>query len=141
MPSKRRRASSVCNLSRILDSLEIEEVAGRLLQDQRLQALKIEEAEAQGLLDGGKEGARGMGPLQLEQTAQRPHTSPVGALLEGRGVALEARMVPAQQLFPERGPSVCSRWYPSLNKPKARLPFRLPITRMAAIQAPAELAT
>src|SRR5262249_59204016 len=79
------------------------------LQDQRLQALKIEEAEAQGLLDGGKEGARRIGPLQLEQTAQRPHAPPVGALLEGRGVALEARMGPAQQLLPERGPAVYSR--------------------------------
>src|SRR5262249_53447157 len=110
MPSKRRRASSGCNLSRILVSLEIEEVTGRPLQDQRLQALKIEEAEAQGLLDGGKEGARGIGPLQLEQTAQRPHAPTVGALLEGRGVALEARMVPAPQLLLERGPAGCSRW-------------------------------
>src|SRR5690242_5749745 len=110
IPSKRRRASNVCNLSRILASLEIEEVAGHLLQNQRLQTLKIEQAKAQGLFDGGEEWPRGIGPFQLEQPAQRPHAAPVGALLEGRGVALEARMIPAQQLLLKRGAAVCSRW-------------------------------
>src|SRR5262249_21852046 len=101
MPSKCRRASSVCNLSRILVSLEVEEVAGHLLQDQGLQALQIEEAEAQGLLDGGKEWSRRVGPLQLEQPAQRPHAPSVGTALEGGRIALKARMFPTQQLLLE----------------------------------------
>src|SRR5215510_13332680 len=112
MPSKHRRASSVCNLSRIVVflALEIEEVAGHLLQDQCLQTLKVEQAEAQGLLDGGKEGARGIRALQLEQTAQRAHTPSVGTLLEGSGIALEARMIAAQELRLERGTAACPGW-------------------------------
>src|SRR5262245_56123450 len=110
MPSKRNRTSSVCNLSRILVSLEIEEVPGHLFQDQGLQALKIKEAEAQGLLDGGKEWSRRIGPLQLEQTAQRPHTASIGALLEISRIALKTRMIPAQQLLLERRAAVCPRW-------------------------------
>src|SRR5262252_5958303 len=97
IPSKRRRASSVCNASRIFVSFatEIEEVAGHLLQDQRFQALKIEQAKAQGLFDGGEKRARGVRPLELEQTAQGAHTPSIGALLEGSGIALEARMATA----------------------------------------------
>src|SRR5262245_43669158 len=66
MPSKRRRASSVCNSSRIPVPLttEIKEVAGHLLQDQRRQTLQIEQAKAQGLVNGGEEWPRGIGPLQ-----------------------------------------------------------------------------
>src|SRR6516165_5277775 len=86
MPSKRRRASSVCNSSRIFVSFatQIEEVAGHLLQDQRLQTLKVEEAEAQGLLDGGKEGAGGIGPLQLDGGMLRPRALAVLRLITSR---------------------------------------------------------
>src|SRR5215467_787229 len=110
MPSKRKRASSVCNSSRIPVSLEIEEVAGHLLQDQGLQALQIKEAEAQSFLDGGKEWPRRVGALQLEQPAQRPHTAPVCTALEGSRIALKARMLPTQQLLLERGAAVGPRW-------------------------------
>src|SRR5215470_14063381 len=111
MPSKRRRASSVCNSSRIFVSFatEIEEVAGHLLQDQRLQALKIEQAEAQGLFYGGEKRARGIRPLELEQTAQGAHTPPVGAFFEGRSIALEARMTSAQELVLECRATLCPR--------------------------------
>src|SRR6516164_8756469 len=95
MPSKWRRVSSACNLSRIFVALalEIEEVASHVLQDQRLQTLKIEQTEAQCLVDGGKEGAGRIRPLQFEQTTKRAHTPSMSTLLEGRGIALEARMI------------------------------------------------
>src|SRR5215831_16096834 len=111
MPSKRRRARSVCNLSRIFVALalEIEEVAGNVLQDQRLQALQIEQAEAQGLLDGREERARRIRPLELEKTAQGAHTPPIGALPEGGGIALKARMAAAQELLLERRAALCPR--------------------------------
>src|SRR5262249_46031720 len=111
MPSKRRRASSVCSLSRILVPLvvEIEEVTGHMLEDQRLQALQIEQAEAQGLLDGGKERARGIRALQLEQTPQGAHTLPVGALFEGASITFETRMAAGQKLLLERRTAVCPR--------------------------------
>src|SRR6516225_4371851 len=110
MPSKRRRASSVCSLSRIVVFIaEIEEVAGHVLQDQRLQALKVEQAEAQGLLDAGKEGTGWIRPLELNQPAQGARTPPVGALFERRGIALEARMIAAQELLLERRAAVYPR--------------------------------
>src|SRR5262245_16851227 len=112
MPSKRRRASSVCNLSRILIPVaaEIEEVAGHLLQDQRLQTLQIEQAKAQGLVDGGEEWPQGIGPLQLEQTTQRAYTPSIRTLLEGSRIALEVWMIAAQQLLLKCRAAVCSRW-------------------------------
>jgi hypothetical protein len=44
-------------LSHVSIAVEIEEVAGHMLQDQRLQTPKIEQAEPQGLIDGGREWA------------------------------------------------------------------------------------
>src|SRR6516165_4432711 len=108
MPSKRRRASRVLSLSRIgVFIVEIEEVAGHMLQDQPLQTLQIEQAEAQRLFDGGEEGNGGIGALQFEQAAQATHTPPVGTLLQGRSIALEARMIAAQELLLERRAPVC----------------------------------
>ena len=98
-------------MSRILVpfAAEIEEVAGHLLQDQRLQALKIKQAKAQGLLDGGEERTRRIRPLQLEKTTQRAHTPSIGTLLEGGGIARKARMIAAQQLLLECRATVCPR--------------------------------
>src|SRR5271169_7029389 len=105
MPWKRSWASRVCSLSRIVvfRGIEIEEVAGDLPQDERLQAGEVEQAELQGLLNGRQEGAGRIGALHLEQAAQRPQAAAMAALLQGRGITFEARVAlrrPAQPCLP-----------------------------------------
>src|SRR5438105_945469 len=100
MPWKRSCASRVCSLSRIIICrIEGKEVAGHLLENKRLQAPKIEHPELQGLFDGHEEGTSGVGAFHLEQTTQLAHAVPVGALLECSSIALEVRMMAAQELL------------------------------------------
>src|SRR5262249_18327297 len=91
MPRKRSCASKACSLSRIvvICLTESEEVTNHLLENQFLETPEIEQAELQGLFDGGKERTGRVGAFQLEQTTQSAHTATVGTLLECGGIAFE----------------------------------------------------
>src|SRR5215469_5642635 len=103
MPWKRNWASKSRNLSRIVVSLGInrEEVADHSLENELLEAAKIEQAELQGLFDGGEERTGGIGAFQLEQATQSADTA--AALLESGGVAFEAGMIAGQELLFQHG--------------------------------------
>ena len=77
MPWKPNWASNSCSLSRILVSLRVkgEEVADHLLQNELLEACRIEQAELQSLIDGGEEWTGGIGAFQLEQAPQSADTA------------------------------------------------------------------
>src|SRR5258707_4379223 len=84
-------------------AIEIEEVAGDLSEDERLQAGEIEHAEVQRLLDGSQEGTGRISAFHLEQATQGTQAAAMGALLEGGGIACEAFMIATQQLLLECG--------------------------------------
>src|SRR5258707_15585570 len=83
--------------------MEVEEVAGDLSEDERLQAGEIEHAEVQRLLDGGQEGTGRIGAFHLEQATQGTQAAAMGALLEGGGKAGEAFGIATQPLLLEGG--------------------------------------
>jgi hypothetical protein len=92
-------------LSRILVSLGAkgEEVADHLLENELLEASKIEQAELQSLFDGGEEWTGGIGAFQLEQATQSADTAAAPPLLESGGVAFEAGMMASQELLFQHG--------------------------------------
>src|SRR5260370_9461929 len=95
--------------------IEVEEVAGDLSEDERLQAGEIEHAEVQRLLDGGQEGTGRIGAFHLEQATQGTQAAAMGALLEGGGIACEAFVIATQQLLLERSEEHTSELQSHLN--------------------------
>src|ERR1700730_16325854 len=106
MPWQRSCASKVISLSRIVvvcTGVKGEEVADHLLENEFLEAPKIEQTELQSLFDGSQEGTGGVGAFQLEQTAQSADPAAVSTLLEGGGIALETGMMASQELLFQGG--------------------------------------
>src|SRR5215472_19226252 len=101
MPWKCNCVSRVCSFSRIVVSrgVEGEEVADHLLENEPLKPPEIEQAELQGLFDGGKERGGRIGAFQLEQATQGADAAAMGSLLEGGGIAFETGMMASQELF------------------------------------------
>jgi hypothetical protein len=83
--------------------VQIEELAGHVLEDEPFQAPQIEQRVAKRLLDGGQKRRFGIGAFEIEQPAQLRHAAPGCAVLERGHVRIEHAMAPEQCLLLGRG--------------------------------------